>query len=70
MDKHVEGVHTTHCCPRHGCKYSSEDCPIKNGRAEPVYTANNGCEFCEENTVYGTAHCELEWTFYPTIKED
>lgn len=44
----------THCCPRHGCKYSYDSwaanggkvCPISEGQAQPVYPRNNGCEQC------------------------
>lgn len=45
----------THCCPRHGCKYSYDDwaanggmvCPISEGLSRPKYPRNNGCEMCE-----------------------
>lgn len=41
------GVHETHCCPFHGCKYGDEDCPVESGKASPRYSMNNGCEVCE-----------------------
>lgn len=37
-------VHTTHCCPKCGCKYGHEDCPVAAGRYLPEYD----CEVCEE----------------------
>lgn len=47
------GVHATHCCPRHGCKYSygqpkkEQECPVAQGTVLPCYPENNGCERCE-----------------------
>lgn len=45
------GVHSSHCCPKHGCKYSwdlkGNTCPIAQGTVEPKYGDNNGCESCE-----------------------
>jgi hypothetical protein len=40
------GVHNTHCCKKHGCKYQDEDCPVEHGDAPGVK-----CEDChdEEN---------------------
>ena len=46
MCKNV-GVHTTHCCKRHGCKYGDGDCPVENGEAEQVYL----CEACTEEGI-------------------
>lgn len=40
-----EGVHITHCCKKHGCKYFDPDCPVVNGRAEARYK----CEDCESD---------------------
>lgn len=45
------GVHLTHCCPRHGCKYSSDDCPVEHGGEPPTYPHNNGCEQCAAEHV-------------------
>ena len=39
-------VHEGHCCPKHGCKYGDEDCPVTN-RLTTKY--NHHCEFCEED---------------------
>lgn len=35
------GVHATHCCSKHGCKYNDNDCPVVNGKVEGVV-----CESC------------------------
>lgn len=37
-------IHTSHCCPIHGCKYGDEDCPVVAGKAE----AEHQCEDCSE----------------------
>jgi len=36
------GVHTTHCCTRHGCKYGDKDCPVVTGQVKQEYL----CEEC------------------------
>lgn len=36
-----QGVHTSHCCKWHGCKYGDEDCPVVIGIAEQEYL----CEY-------------------------
>lgn len=36
------GVHETHCCFDHGCKYGDEDCPVSLGLTNQEYP----CEFC------------------------
>lgn len=43
MDKSKYGVHKTHCCVIHGCKYGDEDCPVVGGEIEQQYT----CEYCD-----------------------
>jgi hypothetical protein len=37
-----EGVHTAHCCTRHGCKYGKDDCPVELGTVKQEFP----CEFC------------------------
>lgn len=36
------GVHETHCCVFHGCKYGDDDCPVVTRKASQVYD----CEDC------------------------
>lgn len=38
----VIGVHQTHCCKTHGCKYGDENCPVFNGTVVQDYP----CESC------------------------
>lgn len=38
------GVHVTHCCWKHGCKYGDAACPVKLNLAEQEYP----CEHCGE----------------------
>lgn len=37
------GIHQTHCCIIHGCKYGDEDCPVVQKVIEQSYL----CEDCE-----------------------
>jgi len=39
------GVHASHCCKWHGCKYGDEYCPVVLGRVEQLYL----CEYCDED---------------------
>ncbi len=39
-----DGVHTSHCCARHGCKYSHPRCPVLTGRLPQEYP----CEQCDD----------------------
>ena len=38
------GVHETHCCVDHGCKYGDEYCPVASGEVKQLYE----CEECQE----------------------
>lgn len=42
MDKSKWGVHQTHCCKFHGCKYGEPDCPVVKGLIQQYYL----CEYC------------------------
>lgn len=44
MDKSKWGVHETHCCPIHGCKYDDTDCPVATHKTPAEYM----CEDCDE----------------------
>lgn len=39
------GVHITHCCIVHGCKYGDKDCPVILGNKDQQYL----CESCDEH---------------------
>jgi hypothetical protein len=43
MDISRYGVHETHCCKTHGCKYGDEDCPVVLGIVKQKYD----CESCD-----------------------
>lgn len=45
MNENKIGVHTSHCCEVHGCKYGESDCPVENGKYEQEYP----CESCDED---------------------
>lgn len=37
------GVHSAHCCKKHGCKYADMYCPVRNGSVVQMYR----CEMCD-----------------------
>lgn len=37
------GVHVTHCCRKHGCKYGKPDCPVAWGTEKQAHR----CEYCD-----------------------
>lgn len=51
-----DGVHASHCCAIHGCKYGQEDCPVVNKRIEQEY-------LCEECSYDGIKKDDLEAFF-------
>jgi len=38
------GVHRTHCCLKHGCKYGNRECPVEAGTVVQAHP----CEWCQE----------------------
>ena len=44
IDKSKFGVHKTHCCIQHGCKYGDDDCPVVLGIIKQEYV----CEDCTD----------------------
>ena len=42
------GVHATHCCKWHGCKYGDPDCPVVSGEVEQEYLCED-CDYYLEN---------------------
>ena len=45
IPKEEWGVHETHCCFEHGCKYRDEQCPVALGIVKQRYK----CESCNED---------------------
>jgi len=41
------GVHASHCCLEHGCKYGDDDCPVCTTEIKQRYK----CEECEKPTI-------------------
>lgn len=52
IPKERYGVHETHCCVHHGCKYGNEDCPVFSGEIIQKY----GCEDCPQYFKPGFSH--------------
>lgn len=45
------GVHRTHCCIVHGCKYGDKDCPVVLGKALQEYLCEDCDYFYEQNEI-------------------
>ncbi len=54
------GVHATHCCKWHGCKYGDPDCPIVNGEVEQEYLCEDCYYYLEEESYYKKMLVEIE----------
>jgi hypothetical protein len=37
------GVHASHCCKEHGCKYFDDDCPVVIGKISQWYDCEDCC---------------------------
>jgi hypothetical protein len=42
------GVHATHCCVEHGCKYGNPKCPVVLGKVKQAYP----CADCNLDIIY------------------
>lgn len=47
MEQKDWGVHITHCCVLHGCKYGDEDCPVVTQETVQKYE----CEDCSNSMI-------------------
>lgn len=52
MEVDKVGVHATHCCSKHGCKYGDSECPVERDEITQEYP----CETCT-----WTAEQVVEW---------
>lgn len=52
VSKDRYGVHQTHCCVMHGCKYGNSDCPVVTGEIVQEYP----CEDCPSDYKPGISH--------------
>lgn len=55
MEKIGNGVHVTHCCLHHGCKYDAEDCPVETGAIAQAHP----CEQCQEDHLLAREQVEV-----------
>ena len=53
MDKSKYGVHRTHCCINHGCKYGYEDCPVTNGIIKQDHLCQDCCDDGDSELTLG-----------------
>lgn len=62
-----DGVHTSHCCKDHGCKYGDDACPVVTGRLKQEYP----CEDCSTQPDPKDARiAELETALAEAQKRD
>lgn len=54
------GVHATHCCKWHGCKYGDPDCPVVLGKIEQVYLCEDCGYYLKEEKYYRQMLVEIE----------
>ncbi len=54
------GVHASHCCKWHGCKYGDSDCPVCNGEVEQEYLCEDCYEDLEEEEYYKRVVARIE----------
>jgi len=47
------GVHQTHCCVFHGCKYGDEDCPVVTKIEDQLYLCEECYTLNQEDNRYG-----------------
>jgi hypothetical protein len=56
------GTHVTHCCLRHGCKYSEAECPVETKTHEQEFA----CPYCTSSATLEArikeTEEELEWS--------
>ena len=74
IPKEKWGVHETHCCKRHGCKYGEHDnCPVTLGLIKQAYGCETGSDFnqdcfAEEMTADGVFELYEKETDSPTYE--
>lgn len=51
MDKSEFGVHETHCCVKHGCKYGDKDCPVVLEQIVQAYRCQDCPPVIKDNTL-------------------
>jgi len=47
MEHDNVGVHASHCCQYHGCKYGDDDCPVSDLRVDQ----EQECETCIDSNM-------------------
>ena len=55
IPKEQWGVHRTHCCVEHGCKYGDGDCPVVLG----IIAQDCYCEDCDDDVIIPIASNQL-----------
>jgi hypothetical protein len=45
------GVHLTHCCAIHGCKYGDDDCPVERGEHIGMTYKDEACDWTRNDNL-------------------
>jgi len=61
VEKEQYGVHATHCCKRHGCKYGNENCPVELGLVKQEYGCEQGDDFDEDCFLTDREENDKRW---------
>ncbi len=59
------GVHQTHCCITHGCKYGNTDCPVLSG----MFLQAHPCELCRAEPKPTSSQTMTKIALLPGILE-
>ena len=58
------GVHRTHCCVIHGCKYGDLECPVEKGIIKQDYPCES-CNAGDEHKLFGRGDSvDRDYLFY------
>lgn len=69
MDKEKYGVHISHCCYIHGCKYGDEDCPVVSGEVSQKHLCYDCSEEYEPYTLEELEQLRKTKSYRPTYKQ-
>ena len=70
ISKERWGVHETHCCKKHGCKYGKhKDCPVELGLIKQAYSCQTGFDM-EEDCFEEEIDFQMKYDEYKLVLEE
>ena len=69
MSKENYGVHISHCCYIHGCKYGDKDCPVASGEVAQKHLCYDCTEEYEPYTLEEIESLRKTKSYRPTYKQ-